>query len=116
MKIKDVNTALELFKEAAAFHGECTENGNYKLGNKNHDKIVKVLDYLKKENRRDYLYKFLDDSNIWVQLWSAVYLLPLYEKDALTVLNKIAAGNGIVFGVAETTIKEWKKGNLKNLY
>jgi hypothetical protein len=116
MKIKDINTALELFKGAATIHGECTENGNYKLANKNYDKIVKAVDYLKKESKRDYLYQFLGDLNIWVRGWSALYLLPLYEEDALKVLNIIAAGKGIVSSVAETTIQEWEKGNLKSLY
>ncbi|MGZ3751759.1 MAG: hypothetical protein ACXVPV_16885 [Bacteroidia bacterium] len=115
MKFKDADDALRVFKEATTIHGECTENGNYKLGNKNYDKIVKAVEYLKREDKRDHLYQFLEDKNIWVRLWSAVYLLSLYENEALKVLNEAAATKGIAGGSARTTVDEWKKGNLKNL-
>ena len=115
MKITDVDNALEYFREAAAIHGEATESGNYKLGNKNYDLIVKSIDYLIKESAIDHLLKFLDDPNISVRVWAAAYLLPIYEKEALNTLLSIMQGNGIIAGNAQITIQEWKKGNLKNI-
>ena len=65
MKFTDADEAILVFKKAAIIHGECTENGNYKLGNESYDKIVKAVEYLKRENKIDYLYPFLEDGNIW---------------------------------------------------
>ena len=104
-----------VFKEAAIIHGEATEQENYKLGNKNYDKIVKSIHYLKSENAIGLLHQFLDDPNMSVRTWSAAYLLPLYEQDALKALNYIANAKGITSGNAATTIEEWEKGNLKNI-
>ena len=47
-------------------------------------------------------------------VWLCTYY-PFYERDALKVLSTIASGQGIVSGVAKTTIEEWKNGNLKNI-
>ncbi|MEO6851795.1 MAG: hypothetical protein ABI203_09785, partial [Mucilaginibacter sp.] len=89
-KIKNIPDALEVFKDAANVHGEATEIGNYKLGNKNYDSIIKAIDFLIKEKAIDHLHQFLVDSNTSVRLWSATYLLPLYEQDALKALNSVA--------------------------
>ena len=115
MKIKDVNNALILFREAAIIHGEATKSGEYKLGNKNYDIIVKTIDYLIKENAIDHLLQFLDDPNASVCGWAAAYLLPIHEKMALNALRSIAQGKGIIAGNARTTKEEWNKGNLNNI-
>jgi hypothetical protein len=36
MKIKDLNSALNLFEEASCKHAEATEIGDYKTANKNY--------------------------------------------------------------------------------
>jgi trans-aconitate methyltransferase len=114
-KIKDIDTALEVFKEAAKVHGEATETGNYKLGNKNYDLIVKAVAYLKELNQTAQLYQLLDNINLSVRIWAATYLLPVDEKDALKVLDEASKGKGIISLNAELTIQEWKKGHLTNL-
>jgi len=116
MKFKDAGEALKTFKEAAIIHGECTENGNYKLGNKNYKKIAAARNYLKEIGERELLRQFLNDSNLSVRGWAATYLLPLCENEALMVLNDIASTKGVYGGDASTTIQEWRKGNLKSLY
>ena len=40
MKIKDIQTALEIFEDACIKHSEATEQGDYKTGNKYHSKII----------------------------------------------------------------------------
>jgi hypothetical protein len=115
MRIKDVSSALALFKEAAVIHGEATKSGEYKLGNKNYYIIVKAIDYLIKENAIDHLLQFLEDPNASVCKWAAAYLLPIHEKIALNALQSIAKEKGIIAGNARVTIQEWEKGNLKNI-
>ena len=50
MKIKDIQTALEIFEDACIKHSEATEQGDYKTGNKYHSKIMKAIAFLKNEN------------------------------------------------------------------
>ena len=40
MKIKNLEEALICFKENAIIHGECTQNGDNKRGNKSHKNII----------------------------------------------------------------------------
>jgi hypothetical protein len=101
-----------MFKETAKKHAEATEEGNYKLGNKHFDIIRTSTDYLKTENKIDYLYQLINDEDVGIRLWAATYLLPFYEKDALSVLSDIENNKGLIAFTAKMTIEEWKKGNL----
>lgn len=112
-KIEDIKTALRLFEDAAAKQAEATENGNYKLGNKCYDQIVNAIAFLKEHDAIDSLLNFLDNSSVSVRMWAASSLLPKYEKESIRVLEIIAAGSGIHSLTAETTLTEWKEGNLK---
>jgi len=114
-KIKDIATAIEIFKEAAKIHGEATEVGDYKLGNKNYHLIFKVITYLKETDQIALLIQLLDDTNLSVRIWAAAYLLPINEERALEALNEASKGNGIIPFNAKVTIDEWKKGHLKSL-
>lgn len=113
MKIKDIQTALELFEDACIKHSEATEQGDYKTGNKYHSKIMKVIDFLKSKNAITNLKDYLSSPFVGVRLWSACYWLPVNEEEAIKVLEEIVKGQGINSLTAETTLSEWKKGNLK---
>jgi hypothetical protein len=113
MKMKDINTALTIFEDNAKMHELATDNGDYKLANKSYDKIKKVMLYLKKENKVDILELFLEHDSLGVKSWAALYLLPFFEKRAIQVLKDIAKDKGIRGFAAETTLSEWRKGNLK---
>lgn len=39
-KIVDIETALKMFEEASIIQVESTENGNFKVGNKNYEKVM----------------------------------------------------------------------------
>jgi hypothetical protein len=112
-KIKDIDTALLKFEEAAIKHAEATEQGDYKTGNKNYAVIAKVIAYLKEHNDIDKLFDFLNHSSIGVRMWAATYLLPIKETEGLRVLKQIASETGILSFTAKTTVSEWEKGNLK---
>ena len=104
---------MALFQEAATKQAEATENGDYKTANKNYDKIIDIMDYLKRENSVDRLHDFLSASSVGVRIWAAYYLLPTHEKESVKVLGEIEKGEGIHSLTAETTLSEWRKGNLK---
>jgi HEAT repeat protein len=114
-KIKDIATAIEIFKEAAKIHGEATETGDYKLGNKNYHLIFKIVTYLKETDQVALLIQLLGDTNLSVRIWAATYLLPINEERALEVLNEAAKNKGIIAFNAKITIDEWKRGHLKSL-
>lgn len=112
-KIKDIDTALAVFEEAAIKQAEATEEGDHKTGNKRHDEITKAATFIKSENSIDSLRQFLSHSSIGVRMWAACYLLPVDEKEGERVLKEIAKSSGIHALTADTTLSEWKKGNLK---
>jgi hypothetical protein len=112
-KIKDIETALLRFEEAAIKHAEATEQGDYKTGNKNYAVIVKVIAFLKEHNNIDNLSVFLNHSSVGVRMWAATYLLLIKETEGLRVLKQIASETGIHSFTAKMTISEWGKGNLK---
>jgi hypothetical protein len=112
-KIEDIQTALEFFQEAATNQAEATEQGDYKTANKNYNKIIKVIAFLKNKNAINTLSKLLSNPSIGVRLWAASYLLPINETESIKTLTEIANTESIHSLSAETTLKEWLKGNLE---
>lgn len=111
--MKDIKTVLGIFEEACINHAEATEQGDYKNGNKYYNKIVKAVTFLKKENAINSLKDYLSSSLVGVRLWAAYYWLGVNEKEGIKVLEEIVKRKDIHSLTAETTISEWKKGNLK---
>lgn len=112
-KIKDIITALNLFEEASIKHAEATKEGNYTLGNKNYDKVVMAVSYLKEHSCLNELIKFLNHNAIGVRLAAATFLLPVHEEEGIEILEKISKSTDFFSFIAETTLSEWRKGNLK---
>jgi len=112
-KIKDVSEALTSFEESAIKHSEAIDQGDYKAANRNHDKIIEAISFLKEQDSVNHLENLLNHSSVGVRGWAATYLLPVKEQLAMTVLEEISKGSGIRSLAAETTLKEWRKGNLK---
>ncbi|PKL81102.1 MAG: DUF2019 domain-containing protein [Ignavibacteriae bacterium HGW-Ignavibacteriae-4] len=111
--LNNISSALNLFIESAKEHTLATEEGNYRKGNKNYYLIVEAISYLRNNNSLTELKPLLNNSYIGVRLWTACYLLPVFEKESLLILKDIVEEGGIHSLSAEMTICEWKKGNLK---
>lgn len=112
-KIKDVQTALELFIDAASKHGEATEMGDYKTCNLCYKDIAKTVSYLKENSQLNSLHELLKHGSVGVRLWSATYLLPVHGDEAIRTLNEISRTPGIHSLTAKTTVSEWMNGSLK---
>lgn len=113
IKIKDISTTLSLFEEAATKHAAATKEGDYKTGNKNYHKTVKAVSYLKEQGSIDELLQYLNHDNVGVRMSAATFLLPTYEKKGIEVLEAISKSSDFFSFIAETTLSEWRKGNLK---
>jgi len=112
-KITDINTAIHIFKDAADRQAKAIEIGDYNQANKCYDQITKVVTFLKDNNALLELQPLLTNDSVGIRLWAACYLLRVDEKKAITVLEEISNLKGIHSLTAKTTIKEWRKGNIK---
>ena len=112
-RIKDINTALTLFKDAASEQAQATESGDYKTANKCYSQIIRAATFLKNNNALNELNDLLLQESIGVRLWAACYLLSIDEKQAIIILESIAKTQGIHSLTAKTTLNEWRNGNLK---
>ncbi|KGF42597.1 MULTISPECIES: DUF2019 domain-containing protein [Prevotellaceae] len=110
--LKKIEAACRRFEEAAIKHAEATETGNYAQTNKSYQVIAKSARYLKETNSLKHLSKLLDSESVGVRMWAATYLLPIFERNAMQILQSIASGNNIHSLTAKMTIDEWEKGTL----
>ena len=115
--IENVEEALRLFEENSIKQAQTLEIGNYKLGNKCFDNIMKCLSCLYKQGKLDLLEPFLSHENAGVRETAAYAYLSVCPQKGEDVLSEIANGNyGFLSINAEMTLKEWKEGRLKFLF
>lgn len=114
-KKTDLEEALGNFENSAKLHGECTENGDYKMGNKSYNSLIRSVEFLKDNNLLTKLIPFLNSPSLSVQLWASTFLLKVEEKRAVEKLKEIECASNAYSFTAEMTLQEWRKGNLKML-
>lgn len=90
-----------------------TEEGKYKLGNKAHDTLRTSIKFINQQGETLKLLSLLKHTNKAVRVWAATFLLPICEKEAIQTLADISYEPGLIGVGAETTLKEWHKGNLR---
>lgn len=112
-KIQNLKAALTIFETAAINHVLATQKGDYKTGNKNYDIIIHIYNYLKENSYVDVLLPFLKHEIIGVRVIAASVVLSTHEKEAIAILKDISDSSDFYSFIAETTLKEWKKGNLR---
>lgn len=115
ISMKNIESALEIFLESAIKEVEATEIGDFKTVNKCYKKITESMNYLKSKNEIYNLKDYLHNPSVGIRLWVACYWLNINEKEGLRVIENIVKSkdSGIYSLTAETTLSEWKKGNLK---
>ena len=112
--METITKMINAFEQAASKYSEATEVGNARVANRNFDKVEKIVLYLKENNSLDELRMFLNHDVIGVRMLAASYLLPKYEKEASSILEEISNQKGMIPFIAEMTLKEWRKGNLRD--
>lgn len=108
---------IKQFEEAALKHYEAQEKGTSCQMNRQFDKLRKLAKLIYDAGKINNLKELLTHENINVRCYAAVYLLPVDTEIAEAELEKLAQLKGlkvgIVAGIADVTLKEWRKGNIK---
>ena len=114
--MKSPEALIDQFCAAASQHAASTESGDYKRGNKAHQRIIDALQQLEVQQATQLLRPLLQNPNVGTRLWTAAYLLRSNASDAEASLEAIAAQAGIHGFDAEMTLKEWRAGRLRPLF
>lgn len=114
--IENIDSAIKIIIDCADNHATASEEGKYRIANKNFDEMQKAYFYLRDNNHLDSLEILLTHPSLNVQVAVASYLL-LYDKlsaKAKKILETIAKQEipHKSFN-AKMVLSEWKKGNLK---
>ncbi|MFC5701714.1 DUF2019 domain-containing protein [Cohnella faecalis] len=109
-----VQKQINDFIDAAIQHGECTEIGNSKLGNKFYKKIMMSSEVIKSsEKGKEVFLELMKHPNISVRLWSASFAYQNNPIEAEQVLQDIIGiKKSLVSFTAEITLNELKSGRL----
>ena len=109
-------TPEEQFRESARRHGGFTIQGDARSANREQASIVAAVRLLREtpDKGARYLSQLLDDVDLSVVVWAALYLLPMDERRALAALtNASRSGRQLHALNAEMVMKEWEAGRLK---
>lgn len=111
--MEDIEKLKKMFIIAAIKHGEGTEQGNYKLANKQYKIIEKSIDELKNiENGIEEFEELLEHEDDYVKLWCARYLIESRNMKAKRTLLALINKPGFLGLTAKLTLDEWDKGNI----
>lgn len=100
---------------AAVAHGEASENANSRLANRSYHKKIKALHALDRASPegRKVLRRLYSHPDAAVRSSAAAHLLHEDGEIAVTVLEEVSKGPGVVAFDAEMVLREWRAGRLK---
>ncbi len=108
-------SAAERYEHAAIDHGKYISKGNSTACNRAHDRLHRALKELRGQPDRGEaaLLALAGHTDEAVRTWAATHLLRLRPDVATPVLERIAAGSGVIAFDALMVLKEWRAGRLK---
>lgn len=102
------------YVNASIAHGAAIDAGDYRTANRQNDVTAAISNELRKRGQERRLLDLLEHENPWVRYWAAGEALQCAPGEAEPVLRRLAAlPPSLVRLTAETTLDEWRKGNLK---
>lgn len=106
---------LQSYVEQATVHGRATETGDWRIANKTHDRLLKLLAEFDRmiPDGRDVLLPLLNHADASVVCWSATHLINRFPAESVGALERIAQLPGILGGNARTTLELYRSGTLK---
>jgi hypothetical protein len=112
--IDNIEDAVKIIIDSAIKHSIASENGDYKVANKNYMLLQEAIYFLRDKNRIDKLQDLISHNDISVRLSVASYLLIHNEEMAISVIKNIIEQKiPHKSFTARMVMEEWKKGNLK---
>lgn len=81
--IRTIEEALNLFEKNSIIYGNTFISGNYKVCNKAYDIIMKCGDFLKEEEKVDFLLPFLEHEKVSIKYVSACFFTTIIYKKRL---------------------------------
>lgn len=113
MKI-NLENVFQLYERECIIYFEaiCINSSNVII-NKSYKKLNLIYSFIKENNLRNELKKYLNSDYEGIKFYSAIHLLNVYPEEALITLNKLKEKQSsmICFDI-NMTISEWEKGNL----
>jgi len=116
LKKLPVAALIEMYATAAATHGEATESGDYKTGNRHYRIVESVYRELRSRGleAQRALLPLLARAEPGVRGWAAAHALEFAPTEGEPVLAALAAVKASLVGLsAEMTLKEWRRGTLR---
>ena len=108
---------VEKFKEMAIKSFEAEELGDYRTSNRCGAKMQKIAIELYKNGEIEKLKPLMYNEHDAVRFEAASELLPFYTEEAEAVLEALSLKRGaLLYANAKTTLREWRKGNMKYEY
>jgi hypothetical protein len=102
------------YEAAAHSHGVATENGDYKIANKNADVVAKIYAELRSRGERELLLSLLVHESQGVRCWAGAHALDFAPQQGEPVLAVLAEDQRSLMAMsARVTLEEWRKGELK---
>ena len=112
-KRDNIEDILNTFELSAIQQSSAQEQGDHKTYNKFQKIIMKCIVKLHDGHCLHLLQKFLTHDNSNVRLCAAYALLPVCEKESMSVLDEIAKGKYFLQSIsAEWTMRFWRNGEL----
>jgi hypothetical protein len=104
----------DVYRHAAAAHGEATAAGDHEAANRHHDIVAAVYRELRSRSlsAQKALLPLMQDPDEAVRSWAAAHGLEFAPEEAEPVLTALAESRGISAFNAKMTLREWRNGNL----
>jgi hypothetical protein len=109
---EEIEKLIVQFKEASLKHFQATQSGDYKVANKNADRIHKTFLKMRElgtEAREALLQVATQDDGASAAM-AATYSLKYAPERSLAVLRRLSSDRGILGFNASQAIKRWQSG------
>ena len=108
---------VKKFEEMAIKSFNVGKMGDYRTSNRCGATIRKIAIKLYKNGEMEKLKPLMYSEHDAVKFEAATKLLPFYTEEAEAVLESLAPKKGSsLYHMAEVTLQEWRKGNIKFEY
>lgn len=106
---------VETYRSAASDHGRANASGDYRTGNRAHERLALAYRTLRARGPASQakLLQLLPDRDVGVQGWAAAHALEFSPAAGEPVLVELAAQPGLVGFSAKMTLQEWRAGRLR---